>query len=250
MVDLTSLNCLVVGGCGRVGSAICSGLLDCGARVTAVGRSAFQPGANQKSARWTYVQADVTQKESFERALDKTNNLGPITTLVNCASYRPSLINEDCSEVTNWADSVLNNSLALFIPTSLITEHFISQSIQGSVITVSSIYGLVGPNFSIYGDSGLTTEPDYSYNKAAAIGFNRYMASKYASKKITFNAIALGGMLASQPAEFIKSYENAVPMGRMASASDVSHVACFLASEHARYITGAVIPVDGGWCST
>ena len=91
------------------------------------------------------------------------------------------------------------------------------------------------------------SEPDYSYNKFASIGFTKYISGFYAKNNITANIITPGGVFNNQEEVFLKRYEERVPLKRMANAKDIQGLACFLASKEARYITGAVIPVDGGW---
>ena len=150
-------------------------------------------------------------------------------------------------DLVKWQDSIINNSLSLFVPTRSCINHMISNNIQGSIITISSIYGIVAPQFKIYEDCDFISEPDYSYNKSAAIGFSKYIASLYAKSNITSNVIAPGGFLSNQPEKFKARYNDIVPQGRMANGKDIKELVVFLASDSARYINGAVIPLDGGW---
>lgn len=110
----------------------------------------------------------------------------------------------------------------------------------GRIINISSIVGAMG-------NPG---QANYAASKAAVIGLTKTVAREYASRGITVNAIAPGfietamtGVLSSETrAELLKQ----IPLGRMGSVSDIAHAACFLASEHAAYITGQVIHVNGG----
>jgi len=250
-MDLSNIHCIVTGGNGKIGSSVCASFLDCGAKVSCISRSNDLPdylsAINENNQNLYTYQCDVANKESFGDIFRKVLDSGKVTTLVNCTSFRPSLLNEEGDDIKHWSQSILQNSLALAVPTFELTKYFKDHRINGSVISLSSIYGIVGPRFEIYQDTELTTEADYAYNKSAIIGFNKYMAAKYAKYNITFNVIAPGGVSASQSQEFRDNYYQIVPMRRMAEANDISYSCCFFASEYARYITGVVMPIDGGW---
>ena len=124
---------------------------------------------------------------------------------------------EELLKEINIAYSIINNSLSLFVPTRNCINHMIANNIKGSIITISSIYGIVAPQFKIYEDCDFISEPDYSYNKSAAIGFSKYIASLYAKSNITSNVIAPGGFLSNQPEKFKARYNDIVPQGRMAN---------------------------------
>ncbi len=118
---------------------------------------------------------------------------------------------------------------------------------KGSIINISSIYGLVAPDMNVYQDTNIETEPDYAFLKGGIISFSRYLASYYAKKGIRVNCISPGGFYNNQPEPFLSQYIKKTPMGRMAEHDDIKGVALFLASDASKYITGSVIPVDGGW---
>ena len=125
-----------------------------------------------------------------------------------------------------------------------------SSSLQKVNYVASIGYGhsfTLAPTFNIYKETPYTTEPDYSYNKAAAIGYMRYMASLYAKHEIRFNTVCPGGIFSNQDPNFIKNYTSTIPIKKMADASDIGGIVSFLCSPNSSYITGTVIPVDGGW---
>ena len=247
MINLENTNCIVTGGTGKIGSSIVQGFLERGAIVHSISRTNSVRLDHLKTNRLNQINLDVTNEKEFKNLLDKIeNSTSPINTLVNCCSHRP--MNKCMSDsIEKWKDSILNNSLGLFVPTRTCINNMIKNKIEGSIITISSIYGLVSPQSSIYEGLSFESEPDYSYNKFAAIGFTKYISSFYADKNITANIIAPGGVFNNQEKLFIERYESRVPMNRMANPKDIQGLVCFLASEEARYITGAVIPIDGGW---
>ena len=247
MIDLSKVHCLVTGGTGKIGSCIVKGFLERGAKVTSINRTKSNKLEHLKCDRLKQVHLDVTNEKEFKSLIDDLDNKSEnVTTLVNACSYRP--MNECMSDtIDKWKDSILNNSLALFIPTRSCIEMMVKNKVQGSIITISSIYGIVSPQFSIYEGVSFKSEPDYSYNKFASIGFTKYIASYYAKNKIIANVISPGGVFNNQEEKFVEKYNSIVPLSRMANAKDIEGLACFLASEEARYISGSVIPVDGGW---
>jgi NAD(P)-dependent dehydrogenase (short-subunit alcohol dehydrogenase family) len=125
------------------------------------------------------------------------------------------------------------------------------QSKGASVINIASMYGTVSPDPAIYGDSGLNSPPAYGPAKAALIQLTRYMACHWGTQNIRVNAIAPGPFprdefQRSQPA-FTERLAAKTPLKRIGRAEEIGGAVTFLASDAASYITGAVLPVDGGW---
>ena len=118
---------------------------------------------------------------------------------------------------------------------------------RGSIINISSIYGMVAPDMNIYEESDFETEPDYPFIKGGIISFSKYLSSYYSKKKVRVNCILPGGFFNNQQEPFLSKYIAKTPLGRMANHDDMKGVALFLSSEVSSYITGSVIPVDGGW---
>lgn len=239
---------LITGGSGKVGSAIVEAFLEKNIKVTNVSKSGSMPKIKNKLDKNLFcVKLDVTDEKSFSRFMDKLIfSRGIVTSLINCCSYRPMIKGFE-DDIENWKKSILDNSLALFVPSRICAKHMAKNQTEGSIITISSIYGLVAPQFGIYEGFDFISEPDYSYNKHASIGFTKYLASYYAKDGIRANVIAPGGFKINQPEAFLQRYNDVVPQKRMAYSSDIKGLVTFLASNESRYITGTVIPLDGGW---
>ena len=247
MPNITGKVILVVGGSGKIGLPLCKGLINAGATVVSLSRK----GNKISHPRLINKIVDATSNSEVRATLECVDaEIGPISALVNCACYRP-LANQNQSpveiDILHWSNSILQNSLLLHIPSSLIADYMKEKNIQGSIVTISSIYGINAPNFSVYKNTSMTTEPDYAYNKSAAIGYSRYMASKYSEFNIRFNIIAPGGFLDGQEVNFVKNYSENVPLSRMGSYEDIFGLVQYLCSDSSSYMTGAVIPLDGGW---
>jgi NAD(P)-dependent dehydrogenase (short-subunit alcohol dehydrogenase family) len=130
-------------------------------------------------------------------------------------------------------------------------EPLLRKSKSASAINVASMYGIVSPDPSIYGESGLNSPPAYGPAKAALIQLTRYMACHWGPYGIRVNAIAPGpfpheAFQRAQPA-FVERLAAKTPLKRIGRAHEIGGVVTFLASDAASYITGAVLPVDGGW---
>ena len=117
----------------------------------------------------------------------------------------------------------------------------------GSIVNIASIYGLVGPDFSIYEGTSMTMPAAYSAIKGGVINFTRYLASYYGSFDIRVNCVSPGGIFDKQSSSFVNNYESKVPLRRMGLPEDISPTVTFLLGQEASYITGQNIIIDGGW---
>ena len=118
---------------------------------------------------------------------------------------------------------------------------------KGSIVNMTSIYGVVGNDFSVYENTGIGTAAPYSAIKGGIINFTRYLASYYGKQGVRVNCVSPGGIFNNQDPIFVANYEKKVPMGRMGYPDDIAPSVSFLLSEDARYITGHNLIVDGGW---
>ena len=119
----------------------------------------------------------------------------------------------------------------------------------GSIVNISSIYGLVGNDFTIYEGTDIVPPAAYSAIKGALINFTRYLASYYGKFNIRVNCVSPGGIFDNQPEAFVTAYEKKVPLKRMGKPDDIAPAVSFLLSDEAKYITGQNLIVDGGWTS-
>lgn len=224
---------LITGGNRGIGFSIAETFIAQGHRVAVTARSGEGPKGSMT------VVADVTDGESLDRAVAEVEAaLGPIEVLVANAGITKDMLllrmtDEDFETVidTNLTGSFRVVKRAI---KSMIKQRF------GRVIFISSVVGL-------YGSPG---QINYSSSKSALVGFARSLTRELGSRGITANVIAPGfietDMTAALPEEQQAEYKRNIPAGRFAQPSEVASAVAWLASDDAAYISGAVIPVDGG----
>ena len=123
------------------------------------------------------------------------------------------------------------------------------KQMKGTIINISSIYGLVGADQRIYGKSKLNSPISYSVTKSAIINLTKYLASYWYNTNVRVNTLTLGGVkdnLYMNP-EFVKNYSKKTILGRMAEKSEYNGGLLFLISDASSYMTGANLVIDGGW---
>lgn len=224
---------LITGGNRGIGRSIAEKFIEQGHRVAVTARSGEGPVGSLT------VQADVTDGDSLTAAIAAVENaLGPIEVLVANAGITKDMLLMRMSDddFESVIDTNLTGSFRLVKRgiTSMIKQRF------GRVIFISSVVGLLGSAGQV----------NYSSSKSALVGFARSLTRELGARGITANVVAPGfietDMTAALPAEQQAEYKKNIPAGRFAQPEEVAAVVAWLASDDAAYISGAVIPVDGG----
>jgi NAD(P)-dependent dehydrogenase (short-subunit alcohol dehydrogenase family) len=197
------------------------------------------------------LNCDVTNVESVSSALNKIKlKYGKIDGFVNNAYPRTSdwgLKFEDIP-LDSWKQNVDLQLNSVFICSQVILE-FMKDQGYGSIVNIASIYGVVGPTFNVYANTGMTMPAAYSAIKGGVINFSRYLASYFGQYNLRINCVSPGGIFDNQNPIFVENYSQNVPMRRMGYPEDISPAVGFLLSDESSYITGQNIIVDGGWTS-
>lgn len=224
---------LVTGGNRGIGFSIASEFLTLGHRVAVTARSGEGPAGTLT------VQADVTDAESIDAAFNLVEaELGPVEILVaNAGITKDTLLLRMTEEdFTSVVDTNLNGSFRVVKRASkgMIKARY------GRIVLISSVVGLLGSAGQV----------NYSASKSALIGLARSLTRELGGRGITANVIAPGFIetdmtAALEPAKQ-DEYRRTIPAGRFASPQEVARVVTWIAGEQAGYISGAVIPVDGG----
>ncbi len=188
---------------------------------------------------------DLEREESiheFCAALDRSHSR--IHGLVNNSVLRTMDGPDDTLDA--WMKSMQINAGGVFELTRKIAEGMQPHG-EGSIVTVGSIQGMVGPHPSLYAGTGMTQPPDYYFHKGGWINLTRYFASIYGKDGIRVNCLSPGGCYNRQDPRFIERYSDKTMLGRMANPEDLGGPVAFLLSDASAYITGINLPVDAGY---
>jgi NAD(P)-dependent dehydrogenase (short-subunit alcohol dehydrogenase family) len=191
---------------------------------------------------------DITSEESIVKAIKLVSDyFGKIDGLVNNAYPRSLDWGTKFEDITyeSWQKNVDMQMNTTFLFIQKIMPELLKT--KGSIVNMTSIYGVVGNDLTIYENTSINTAAPYSAIKGGVINFTRYLASYYGRQGIRVNCVSPGGIFDNQHETFVANYEKKVPMGRMGNPDDIAPSVSFLLSDEAKYITGQNLIVDGGW---
>lgn len=240
---------IVTGGYGLIGREIAIALNEFGAKVFIADLGKNDPLIIKGKNSIEFIHFDITSETIMSKALNAIiKRYGKIDIFINSAYPKTKDWGEKLEKVLfeSWKMN-LNDHLGGYFLSSRMAAEQMKRSGGGTIINIASIYGMVGPDFSIYENTDITMPVAYSAIKGGIISFTKYLATYYAENSIRANVISPGGILDRQPESFIQKYAKKTPLGRMGHPADVAGAAIFLASDASSYITGQNIVVDGGW---
>lgn len=241
---------VVAGGAGLIGKPVSIGLVQAGAKVYIADideKNGLKLEKQNKNLKW--IKIDITDVKSINSCINKiVKKDKKIDIWVNCAYPRTSDWATKFEDIKyeSWKKNVDMHLNGYFLCCQKIAEQMKKQK-KGTIINFSSIYGVIGPDFSVYEKTNLTMPAAYSAIKGGIISFTKYLATYLAKYNIRVNAICPGGIYNKQPDTFVKKYGEKTPMKRMGKPEEIAGPVIFLASDAASYITGHVLMVDGGW---
>lgn len=248
---LTGKIALVTGGAGLYGRQIVRSLAEAGATVVMASRDQkkLQALAGAMVREGMEVSAESFDQGDEQSVLRLREDLlvrhGRVDVLVNNAVARP--MRDWNSPAKDFAESMRVNATGLFLTTRAFGEHMAERGGGGSIVNVGSIQGMVGPDFSLYEGTGMGAPPDYFFHKGGLLQLTRFAAAMYGARGVRVNAVSPGGYLSGQDPAFVERYKARTFLGRLAGDDALGGVIVFLASDAASYVTGANIPVDGGY---
>ena len=280
LFSLESEVAIVTGGLGFLGSKYVELIAAAGAKVGIFDKTnkphptAGKLGLIDSFFSVPFWMVDVSVKKDVVQNMKYVaDNLGTPTILINNAGIdsrpdAPASDNdngrfEDYSEKT-WHGVLDSHLTGMFLMSQEFIRHFrraresgkISRDKWGKIVNISSTYGLVSPDQSIYdfrrkdGDADYNKPVGYSVAKSGVLNFTRWLAGYcgYHKLNIRVNTLAPGGVREqSQDWRFVREYEKHTMLGRMANPDDYNGAMLFLVSEASRYMTGSTLVVDGGW---
>lgn len=262
--DLDARTIVITGGAGLLGAAYAKALVQAGASVVIADidlAAAEKVAHGLRTPAACALRLDVTDPASIDACVEATVGwFGTIDGLVNNAALDPKFdpahqenrkLGFEDYPLELWNKEMAVNVTGQFLCAQRIGKVILEQG-RGSIVNVSSIYGLVGPDQRLYQEPGeqvpSKTKPvTYSVSKSAVIGLTRYLAAYWAGRGIRVNTLTLGGVFNGHDEGFVARYSARAPLGRMARVDEYCGALLFLLSEASSYMTGANLVVDGGW---
>ncbi len=270
MFNLSGKTALVVGGRGFLGQRFCNVLAEAGAQVFAADLPNMSLAASKdKEAQEAHdsvinKDVDVTDSDSVTSLVqDVSAETGSIDVLIYAVTAKPKdfcLPYTECS-LEGWRKVLTAELDGAFLVTQQVGKVMEKQK-SGSIILLSSIYGIVGNDQRIYEGSNLAdlwvgdsehkgkifSHASYNAAKGGIISLVRYLAAYWGHMGIRVNCISPGGVEHSaENEEFVKKYSARTPMQRKARPEEMDGAVLFLASDASSYATGTNVVVDGGW---
>ncbi len=264
--DLAGRVAVITGGSGLLGREHAIALADCGALpvlldindVALVSASEFVQAASGVSP--LCIVCDITNEVQIENARDQiAQEAQPASILINNAANNPKVEDggaKQWSRLENFPRSAWDLDLAVGLTGAFLCSRVfgavMAENGGGVILNIASDLALIGPDQRIYRKDGLpdSAQPvkpvTYSVVKSGLVGLTRYLATYWAEQGVRCNALCPGGVENSQNADFVAKLTNLIPLGRMASRDEYRAAVAFLCSDASSYMTGAVIPMEGG----
>jgi len=200
------------------------------------------------------IDCDLENSESREQLIESLlSNKKGLDVLINNAAFVGTsglegwVTGFEEQSIETWRRAVEVNLTAAFdLSKGLYPK--LKQSGQGAIVNVASIYGISGPDYSLYEDTAMGNPAAYAASKGGLLQLTRWLATTLAPE-VRVNAISPGGVFRNQPEVFVERYQNRTPLKRMAVEDDFKGVTAYLISDLSSYVTGQNIVIDGGWTS-
>jgi len=258
LMDMRGRVAVVTGGAGHIGMAAAEALAEMGSAVAVLDIDAARcdTACDALGKRFSVptvpLTIDLEDPASVRTVCGRvTDRLGRLDVLIHCAALVGTTPLEGWAapfsgqSLDTWNRAMAVNLGAAFVLSQSCADA-LAASGHGSIINVSSIYGLVGPDMRLYEGTAAGNPAAYGASKAALLQLTRYLATVLAPK-VRVNAVTPGGVLRGQHPEFQKRYVFRTPLGRMAVEEDLKGAFAYLASDLSAYVTGQNLVVDGGW---
>ena len=258
LMNLKGRRALITGAAGGLGTAMAETLAELGADLILVDRPGtdFTLTVKEIKERWGvqiwHYQCDLEQNEQRLELLESIQkDHDSLNVLINNAAFVGT------SELKGWGTTFEKQTVETWqraLEVNLTAPFHLCQSLApllrnavgANIINIGSIYGELGPDWSLYDGTSMANPAAYSASKGGLIQLTRWLATTLAPN-IRVNAISPGGIFRNQPDVFVKRYEGRTPLARMATENDFRGAVAYLASDMSSYVTGKNMMVDGGW---
>ena len=253
LFDLSGKVAVVTGGAGLYGRQISYALAGAGATVYIASRNKEKNAELSKEfpdlrGCVTAEEVDLLSEESILSLRDRIyKKEGKVDILINNAVLRCTNGYTDSAEA--FTKSMIANATGLFIISRAFGDRMAEKK-YGSIINIGSYMGILGPDYSLYEGTHMNANGapgDYFFHKGGMTNYTKFLAGHYGKHNIRCNCLELGGLFNNQPEEFVRRYSDKTMLGRMANDTDLMGAVIYLSSDASAYVTGAIIPIDGGY---
>ena len=256
--DLSGRRALITGATGGLGRVFADTLAELGADLILVDL----PGSDFQTLNETLIQrwgvsvenhiCDLENQSRREEMIKKliSSGLG-LNILINNAAFVGASdlpgwgVPFENQSIDTWRRALEVNLTAVFDLSKGLST-LLRASKNGCIVNIASIYGMYGPDWSLYEGTSMSNPAAYAASKGGIIQLTRWLATTV-SPEVRVNAISPGGIFRNQPGEFVTRYEAKTPLGRMADEEDFRGAIAYLTSDLSRYVTGVNMAIDGGW---
>jgi len=260
LFSVDNKNIIVTGSSGLLGNAYSRALIERGANVALIDINT-RPSENIKKEfqnsgkKISVYKCDLSKPSNIKTTFKKiAKDFDTIDVLINNAAFtsRQTFHIKNFKDYEKHPYHLWRNAFKINVD----AVHLCIQNVlplmrkqcRGSIINISSTYGVVGPTFSTYVGEKLFTPPGYAVTKSAILNLTRYVANLYGKYNIRCNTLTPSGVSTKALSKrFIRKYSSHNAFNRMAKTSDYIGPIVFLCSEASAYMTGANLIVDAGW---
>lgn len=265
LFDLEGRVAVVTGGMGQLGAELSVALAQRGVRVAILDRVTEQrSGVADLAPHLAHgivraIACDVTDRGAVESALWSIEAEWEVPHLLVNAAAIDAPPDAPAAEVGPFEDvpiesleRVMHANVSGVVVCCQVIGGAMARSGRGSIVTISSIYGMLSPDQRIYDFRRQEGEEfvkpvAYSASKSALYNLTRYLATYWARQGVRVNTLTLAGIANDQPEAFVEAYTQRMPVGRMMDVREAVGAVVFLVSDASSYVTGSNLVVDGGW---
>ena len=251
--SLKGKNVVLTGGCGNLGRIMAKHLLDFGANLFIV--DVIDAAPAELGDKVNYIKCDLSNTESIHAMFQQVDAAGGLDVLINNAAWgggaggkkMTKTRMEDFDDET-WAFG-LDGVVGVTFRCTRESIPFFRKNGGGSIVNIASMYGVVAPDHSIYGDTGNNSPVTYGAGKAGVVQLTKYTASYLAKDGVRVNAITPGPFpkVSATDPDFLKILQKKTMLGRTGDPNELAGALVLLCSDASSFMTGTNIVVDGGW---
>jgi len=258
MMDLTDTVGIITGGAGYIALAAAEALAENGANLILldINQDGLESRKKDLESRFKIVvdiiACDFENKDELQTTYTKLKKkYDSIDFIINNAAFvGTSNLSGWCTDfeeqsLETWERCInVNMTVPFFIVQAMMP--LLKKSSHASIINIGSIYGILGPDYSLYEGTSMGNPGAYAASKGGLMQLTRWLSTTLAPK-VRVNSLILGGIARGQDQEFSNRYEAKTPLARMGTEEDIKGAILYLVSGLSAYVTGQAIAIDGGW---